>query len=389
MKYSDFVFISYLCLSPIIFLICLIFPINKNKIVFMQMQGCGYGCSPKYIAEELLGRNMDYDMVWEVLDVNANNNLPNKIRPVKYYSIRGIYEFATAKAWVINSSMTMLMFKRKKQICMQTWHGFGPKKGRPETNGFIISTLRKIYVKMAAKKVDIYLSRSKLQEELEFVGDPVHLYNGPFLEVGTPRIDILVNRPEDVRGIVCQRLNISSDKKILLYAPTFRKLFNRFDSDINWDKCVSALKKKFGGDWVVLIRMHPLVADKNLDSNLPGVELINASYYPDMQELLLVSDILITDYSSCSFDFALTKRLCILYAPDMDDYLKSDKDLFMILNTLPFLLTKNNEELVNAIDCFDEKGYADAIATFNKKYNTWEYGTASFKSAEWLLEKMR
>ena len=388
MKWTDFVFISYLCLSPVMFLICRIFPINENKIVFMQMQGCGYGCSPKYIAEELLDRNLDYDMVWEVLDVNANNNLPDKIRPVKYYSLRGIYEFATAKAWVINSSMTMLIFKRKKQVCLQTWHGFGPKKGRPETTGVIISTLRKIYVKLAAKKVDIYLSRSKLQEELEFVGDPVHLYNGPFLEVGTPRIDILVNRSEDVRDTGCQKLNISPDKKILLYAPTFRKLFDRFDSDVDWNRCVSALTKKFGGDWVVLIRMHPLVADKNLDANLSGVELLNASYYPDMQELLLVSDVLITDYSSCSFDFALTERLCILYALDMDEYLESDKDFFMDLNTLPFLLTRSNDELISAIEKYDERIYVDAITSFNQKYNTWESGTASSKTSDWLLGNM-
>lgn len=388
MKWTDFTFLLYLCISPIIFLICRILPINENKIVFMQMQGCGYGCSPKYIAEELLERNLDYDLVWEVLDVNANNNLPDKIRPVKYYSFRGIYEFATAKAWVINSSMTMLIFKRKKQICLQTWHGFGPKKGRPETNGIIISTLRKIYVKMAAKKVDVYLSRSKLQEELEFVGDSVHLYNGPFLEVGTPRIDILVNRPEDVRENVCQKLNISPDKKILLYAPTFRKLFNRFDSDIDWMRCVSALKKKFGGEWVILIRMHPLVADKNLDANLPGVELINASYYPDMQELLLISDILITDYSSCSFDFALTQRLCMLYVPDMDEYLKNDKNFFMNLETLPFLLAKNNDELISSINEFDSEKYSEEILSFNKKYNSWEAGTASYQSVEWLLEKM-
>ena len=354
----------------------------------MQTQGCGYGCSPKYIAEELLGRNVDYEMVWEVLDVNADNNLPDKIRPVKYYSIKGVYEFATAKAWVINVSTTMLIFKRKKQICLQTWHGFGPKKGRPETNGFILSTLRKIYVKIAAKKVDIYLSRSKLQEELEFIGDPVHLYNGPFLEVGTPRIDILVNKPENIRENVCTRLNISSDKKILLYAPTFRRLFDRFDADIDWSRCVSALKKRFGGEWTVLVRMHPLVVDKHLDSNIPGVELINASYYPDMQELLLISDVLITDYSSCSFDFALTERLCILYAPDMDEYLESDKAFFMNLNTLPFLLAKNNEELTTAIEEFDEERYANAIKSFNKIYNTWETGSASFKSTEWLLEKI-
>ena len=118
--------------------------------------------------------------------------------------------------------------------------------------------------------------------------------------------------------------------------------------------------------------MHPQLADK---TNIFAINTVDVSKYPDMQELLLISDILITDYSSCAWDFAQTGRPVFLFATDLEYYV-SDRGLYYPLHELPYPLAESNDELMSIIDNFDEEKYGEQLKSYFKRVGNYETGNA-------------
>ena len=174
-------------------------------------------------------------------------------------------------------------------------------------------------------------------------------------ECGYPRRDIIYNITQKDKKKIKNNLNIDENEKVVLYAPTFRNDNNLDVYKIEWEKVINTLEKKFSGKWRGLIRLHP-----NLSNYENKIEMsdsvINVTSYPDMQELLAISDICITDYSSCMLEFAVTGKPAFIFASDYDNY-KKDRDVYFELNKLPFLFAKNNDELIENIMLFDSKKY--------------------------------
>lgn len=366
-----------------------VFPVKNNKVVFDNFCGKGYGCNPKYIANALLNttESPNIDIVWVVNDMSVE--MPKGIRKVQYGTLKAAYEWATAKVWVDNVRDSRKVHKKKNQFYIQTWHGsIGLKKSEQEVE----DSLPVNYVKAAkhdGKITNLMISNGKYRT------DRYHnhfWYSGDVLECGFPRNDILINPTKEVRDKVYKTLGIAQNKKVILYAPTFR--LNTVDPKdpvapfkFDYENCRKKLGKKFGEEYVFLLRMHPNIAKySNLFSFSDDIK--NATGYPDMQELLAVSDVLITDYSACMFDSMIAKHKVFLLAKDIDEYTSRERGLLFNFRELPCTLAESQEELEDNIQTFDMNDYLERCNSFFKKIGFKELGTASETVANLIIGKL-
>lgn len=338
-----------------------IFPIDKNKILFFSYYGEHYSGSPKYLSEYII-EHSNYKVVWAFTKPDRYSNLKN-IKCVKYGSFHFIKEFATAKIIITNYRLPLEYTKRKKQIYVQTWHSSLRLKMIEKDAS---KTLTDNYIKMAKKdseQIDLLLAGSKKSKE---IFQHSFWYNGNIMESGTPQCDIFFKNLISIRRKVQSYFQLKADIHIALYAPTFRKNHSLDAYDINYQQLLVNLENKFGGKWVLLIRLHPHLI--NLMRNLIYSEnILSATQYDDVQELLSVSDILITDYSAIMFDFAITKKPCFLYTSDIKTYKREDRDLYFDIEKLPFDHAENNQELTECIRNFDLEKYQKQMELFLKR----------------------
>ncbi|MBQ2142067.1 MAG: CDP-glycerol glycerophosphotransferase family protein, partial [Alistipes sp.] len=238
--------------------------------------------------------------------------------------------------------------------------------------------------KADSKVCDLMISGCRMQTTLQ---QEKFWYDGEILERGIPRNDIFfdTSRHDELRSHVAAYYGIDPDSRIILYAPTFRVDFSTKPYAIDWTRVIPAISRMYGGQKVtVLVRMHPNLIGKVDISHLIAYEYVcDATHYHDMQELLSIADMLITDYSSSMFDFAMQGRPCLLYATDAKAY---DRGFYFNLNELPFPLAENKEQLLSAIDSFDSEAYAARLNTFfTERVGLKEDGHAAEALAEWMV----
>lgn len=347
-----------------------IFPIKSNKVFVSNYYGKGYGDIPKYIVNDLLNENDKYDIVWVVKDYSYSSNLPEKVRIVKRNTIKYIYEQVTAKYWIDNCRKQFYERKRKHQTYIQTWHG-GLMIKKVEKS--VEDRLPKEYVlgaKNDSKMADILVSNNRF---LTSIYKKDFWYDGKIIECGSPRNDIIYNNDKNAIKKVYDYFQLSENVQICLYAPTFRSNFSLTAYNIDFEKLKKSLEKRFGGNWKILVRLHPNISDKSEELIKYNDYIINASKYDDIQELLVAANFMITDYSSCIFDYGITYKNCIIYASDIDEYRK-DRGFYLDIDDFPFTITNNNEELNKEILKFDEKSNKSKLKDFYSKVGLFEDG---------------
>lgn len=355
-------------------------PINKKKIIFNNFGGKGYGDNPKYIAEEILNRSCEYDLVWMVND--TKEAFPKGIRPVLANSRKARYELATSKIIVCNVK-NALEFKKKKQFYIQTWHGsFGLKYIEKDAQDKLSSYyLRKTIAD--SQNIDLLLSSSNWQTE-EY--KRAFWYNGKILEKGFPRNDILFNLSEEKKNHIKNEMRIPLNKKILLYAPTFRKGLSLDSYNIDLRSIKALLETKTNYEWVVLVRFHPNILLYN--SLFAGFDFLDVTKYPDGQEILAISDILITDYSSNMIDFILMNKPVFIYASDIQKY-REERGLKPIFFSLPFPICQDNKQLLESIECFSMDNYIKRLNDFRTQYISYDDGNSSRNVVNLIFEKCK
>lgn len=349
-----------------------IFPLKSNKIFISNYYGKGYGDIPKYIVNELLSENNKYDIVWVVKDYSYSSNLPEGVRAVKRNTIKCIYDQITAKYWIDNCRKQFYERKRRKQFYIQTWHGcIGYKKCEKAVE----NKLPKSYIlgaKNDSKMADLFISNSEFCTK-NYKDN--FWYNGEIIKCGCPRNDIIVNNDMKIKKVVKKHYNIDNDTKICLYAPTFRNNGDLSVYNIDFNKLLNSLENKFGNKWKIMIRLHPNISSLSEKLNL-SKNIIDVTKYPDMQELLVTADFMITDYSSCIFDYAISCKPGLIYASDLEDYIK-ERDFIIKIEETPFCITKNNEELIKKITDFNITEYKKNVRIFFDKIGLYEPGNSS------------
>ena len=366
------------------FLLLRIFPVKKNKIVFQNFQGRGYGDNVKYIAEKILEKKENFELVW--LCNHTDDIMPNDIKKVKYRSAKGYFELATAGIWIDNVRNGMRLQKKQNQIYIQTWHGgFTPKL----VEGQVEKTLLKSYVDTAKRDgqmTDAILAVSDLQK-MQFEKYFWLNKKTEILKVGLPRNDTLIKNKKNRNYILeCRKsLGLLETDYVILHAPTFRDGRGDYDYGLNYKKIKKEFSNKIGKDCKIVVRLHPNVSQKSLEMKFED-GIINGTNYADAQELILLSDCIITDYSSMAFDFALLEKPVILYVPDLIQYQNTGrltKDFF----SFPFLFAKNEDELLDVIRSFREKECVDYINFYFQKHPFYDKGNASEEVIQWIKNK--
>lgn len=356
---------------------------KQNKIVFINFQGHGYGDSPKYIANEIIRQALPYDLVWLVCDMN--NPFPKGIRKVKFYSFKSRFELSTARIIVSNTKGRLPYYKNKSQYYIQTWHGgFGIKYIEKDAEKY----LPEKYIsdsKYDSSITDLILSGSEFQTK---VIQDSFWYNGEIFKKGVPRNDIFFNCSEEFINQLRNRYGFNTNCKIVIYAPTFRDDYSVDAYKIDAVSLLKALRKKTGENWKMIIRLHPRIAGMSHIFNFDN-DIIDGSRFADSQELLVMSDLLITDFSSMMMDFGIMKKPVILFITDLEEYVQKCRGIRPLFYQLPFQLCKSNEELCQAVVKFDVVDYRDRLKAFMDKYFlSYDDGHASEHVVERIKERM-
>lgn len=388
--------------QSVLFYLFRLFPVRENKIVFCCIEGTtGYTCNPKYIAEELLKRNKEteetakrYELIWLVND--TSKEFPEGIKVVHNTLWNRAYHLTTARFWIDNSRKQLEVRKRKGQTYIQTWHAKLGFKPTCLDRGESFSRIAYLVSKHDSDMVDYWLSNSDWYDKTLPTGS---LYEGKTLRTGSPRCDILVKAREDVlfkqeikrKLIQCFEINGDiEDTHFLMYAPTFRGGSQGTDREIlagqgfpDYQILIDSLKKRFGGKWIVLLRLHPQLVVRKLDEGILEElrevkgSVVNASRIDDMYELLAGCDVFLTDYSSAAFDAAVMEIPVFLYADDYKEYEGERGKLLWNLRQLPFPLACNTTELSEQIIGFDSKEYQEKLQRLLEETGMSENGRAT------------
>ena len=373
---------------------CLKVLIRRNKIVLSSGDNRIYSCNPKYITEEIIRRDLAYDIVW-LLPKRCNiSSVPEGIKVVNVDNWRlCLKELSEAHIWIDNNRKSKLfnkgLIKKEGQFYIQTWHGsLGIKricKSRPdfslEKNG-----QNMYYLSVPDdKSVDFVMSNSNF-DDLMFSD---FFFNCKLIKLGHPRCDVFFleeNKKRRIYERVHSVLGIPNDVKIVAYMPTFRDTGRADCYNVDFESLTKALEAKFGGKWIVVVKMHP--KKKRFSKKIFNFSenVVDSSEYPDAQELLSVVDVCITDYSSCIFDFMLTRRPGFIFATDIEMY-NNERGFYYPLETTPFPIATTNEELASNILNFDEKKYKSNVEAFLKEKGCIEDGHSSERVVD-LIEKL-
>ena len=372
--------------TSIFFTIFRVLPLQK-KVVFSSYWGLDYGDNPKYISDELLKRDSNIKQVWLNNTKTHFKNIPENIKVTKWGSIKMIYHLATSKVWVDSHTKPIWIRKRKNQFYVETWHGgLGMKKIEADMGENLPKDTEK-QIKYNSKITDLLISNSTF---LTNIYKRAFWYNGKILECGYPKNDILFSSADKINEIknkVYEKLCINSNNKIILYAPTFRKDENLDAYNIDFERLIRAAEKKYNSKFTILIRLHPRM--RKLSESIKYTnEIINATYYPFMQELIIASDIFITDYSSGIFDFEIMRKPGFLYCSDLEKY-EMERGLYYDIKTLPFPFSSNNDELEKNIENFDETSYLEKVEdNLTNFFGIKEKGRATETIVDLIISKI-
>ena len=352
----------------------------KNQVVFESGTGVQYADAPRYIFEQLLEQYPDKKYIW--IKNSKIYNMPNNVIIIERLSWQYYYYLATSKYWVNNQNFPYYITRRKAGVYLQTWHGTPLKKmlfdieniqGRDD--GYIER------VEQAKNQWTYLLSQSPYATE-KFRS--AFQYDGEVLELGYSRNDILVNHQNDTNYInkIKNNLSLPKNKKIILYAPTFRdnakKVGNKFTMNLKIDfkKFISEVSDEY----ILLLRLHVLVKQNTKELEKYKDRIIDVSEYSDIQELYLVSDMLITDYSSVFFDYANLKKPILFYAYDLEEYRDDLRGFYMNYDEeVPGPILKTEKQLYHAINNIDNYvlAYQNKYTNFIRKYLPKDDGSAT------------
>lgn len=392
--------------------------VRENQIMFLPYQH-QVACNPKYISDELIRRMPDIDIYWsvnkaqyarmdpaDILSKELGTNVKKKspeyrklqswidthvhfVRPNSYEYFQAA---GTSRILVTNSILGDKFYSfpvKKNQYVVETWHGsLGIKRFDLAHYNTNISWPE--FAKWTGKVTTHCISNSTFEED---VFRETFWPTTPCLRLGHARNDIFFENykgmQEYLRAQFIKSYGLQEDVRFALYGPTFRDDHDFTVYDLDGERVVEALHKRFGGNWKLLVRYHD--NDRKTGSTkrntITGPDVIDVTRYPDMQELLSFTDVGITDYSSWIYDFVLTGKPGFLFAMDQEKY-NDERGFYFKLEDSPFPVSTDTDETVANIESFDEEVYAKKVKAFLEGKGCMDDGHASERIADQCLAWM-
>ena len=363
--------------------------VDDKTILFNAFNGKSYTCTPKAVYEYMLSceKYHDYKYIWVVQDVEAYAFLNQNHNTVIVKDKSQQYEKALgqAKYWICNYRIYDHITPKKGQIYVQCWHGTPLKRlGYDiENSQNAMNSLEEIREKYKtdAARFKYILSPSAFASDkfasawnLNETGQRDKL-----IEIGYPRNDYLYRYTTEDVARIKKNLGVPEDKKVLLYAPTWRDNQHTVDvgyvysNTVDFDK----MQQRLGDEWVILFRAHYLVANSFDFTKYDGF-VYDASTHSDINELYVISDMLMTDYSSVFFDYANLKRPILFYMYDLQYYANDLRGFYLDLAELPGPIVEEEDEMIEKISSVNQWFvYDETYKKFNETYNYLDDGNAS------------
>ncbi|MFF3610154.1 CDP-glycerol glycerophosphotransferase family protein [Streptomyces sp. NPDC002580] len=355
-------------------------PVRKGLVVFESHLGRQYSDSPRAIYEEMRRQGLDFHPVWSYTGTPVG--FPDDATLVRRWSLPYLRALAQAEFWVDNQSYPLKLTKRPRTTYLQTWHGSALKRmGFDESEWKLRSREEQAEQQRTLDRFDRFLIRS--EHDVRTLARAFRLQERTLLRVGYPRNDALVRarRREEAdglreRGPLAAELGIPDDKRILLYAPTFRQRGGQRRFELPFD--VERFADTFGDRYVLLVRSHYL-NHVVLPPSVRG-RVLDVTAHHDMTPLLALADGLITDYSSVMFDYALLDRPMFFYVYDYDAYVHEGRGTYFdLLERAPGPVVRTEDELHAALGSLEEQAvkYAPKREQFTAEFGEYDQGTAS------------
>ncbi len=355
-------------------------PVKKNLVMFLVHSRKGFTCNPKYVMEELLKRYGEkVDVYWVTRYPESCKDAPKGVKVIKNNSFKHKLNYMRCRVYVTNDCFPAWAARFKRHIWINTWHGAINYKHIGYDYLDVYSPVEMKWFKLRNRQPDYFLSASSSFTETTSEG--FYLDKSCFLECGLPRNDIFFKKDDELAAKIKKRIGVDPEFRIVLYAPTFRQGINKSTFELDLEKVIQALSERFGGSWVFLIRFHNFIKKNSVDE-----DVINVSDYPDMNELMYVSDVLISDYSSAMYDFCLQYKPCFVYATDVEYYGKRDRGFAVPMSEWPYPIASTNEELVDNIHKFDMEDFSNKLKLHFEKSGSKDDGNASARVVD-VIEK--
>ena len=367
----------------------MLLPLDRNAFYFTSFKG-QYSDSPRAISQLVHELIPSSKIFWEIT-TKCHETLPEYVTPVKPWTAKACYKRSRSGFVIDNylgwkyghegNKIKRAIFqhmKKRGQINLSIWHG------------------------TPLKKISIDMPKSQDKPEWFYSTSDYLLCNSDYLcsilkritnnkipieMTGWPRNDILFDLDTEYKKTVKKKLGLPIEKKIILYAPTFRdggieeSGINQIQS-LNIPRLLSEMHTKFGGDWIFVFRVHDsvLTALDNMDYNHENIYSGNVG--DDMAEYLYLSDALITDYSGSIFDYLNTNKPCFLFCPDINHYTTVERGLYMDIYDLPYSVSITENDLIQQINGFNMECNREKVQKFKKKIGLIDDGNASKRTVE-------
>ena len=369
-----------------------VLPVQKKVILFESNLGRNYTGNPRAIYEELIrhGLDKDYQCIW--FFENVNKKIPGNAKIIKRARLKYLYYMAIGQVWVFDCRQPEFLIKRKETYYIQTWHGTPLKKlalDMEHIDPVVCSSIEEYHEEFRknTETWDYLISQNRFSTET--FRRCFAFQDKPILEIGYPRNDILFhrNKPESIRRMK-KRYELPLDKKIILYAPTWRDDESngqgryKFITPLDFDEA----RKQLGDEYIFLVKYHYLVADQIDWSPYEGF-VYSFDETVDISRLYLMADLLITDYSSVMFDYSILKRPMLFFAYDLENYKDNLRGFYFdFLAEAPGPISRDTKTLMEDIQSYQWKDWEEKYEAFRKKYNHADRGTASEEMMRLICE---
>lgn len=367
--------------------VSLFMPIKRKQIVFWSTYGNNYSCNPRALAEYLVEHpQLGFDVYYAFEKGRVSPECKASILIIG--SLSYIFRLNTAEFVFTNhrttSPRSIYWRKRNNQKYIMSWHGSMPLKMIEKDTIEVLGLKYENEAILDSNNCDLMISDN---DWFTKTIRRAFWYKGEIFEGGVPRNDVFFNtdKRNSIVNKVFSKFEIPEGSAVILYAPTFRTDHSLAAYIKEWDDCLEEFKKKLGRDVILLTRLHPgMIGEKSFVLTSKKHRIIDATFYDEMQDLLVAADILITDFSSTMFEFSLLNKPCFLIAADIYSY---DRNLYFSFDILPFKKYSNIFEFVKELPHInfsdyvkEQKDFVNSI--FSPKYNP----DASGELAKWLIK---
>lgn len=376
-------------------LVCNCIPTDDKLVVFLSFHGKGYSDNPKAIFECMKedDRFRDFKFIWFINKQKKDKIVIEGAKVVGYLSPLYFYYLAKAKFWVFNCKMPKYIVKKQNQVYLQTWHGTPLKRLGHDIKVDANTTFYRsgLSYEQMCNSYDIDVARYNYMISpnkfcTEVFQSSFGINRERLIETGYPRNDFITNaNKEDVKRIK-ERLGIPFDKKVLLYAPTWRDdsyvaAGYTFELKADFHKW----KETLGDEYVVVFKPHYLIINKYKDDESLKGFLYSIDASAEINELYVISDMLITDYSSVFFDYAVLNRPMYFYMYDFDDYRDQLRGFYLdVYSELPGKIYEQEEIMLDAIVKNDYD--FDYLKVFNERFSHAQTGDCAKKVVDILAK---